>query len=87
MGNIHNRAYTFRGGPLDGQTRTKAKTGRWPMYLTEDGVTPVKPADGDRWRRNGVRPIYIHTERPDITAFPAIIHHTYVHSSAWGDTK
>jgi hypothetical protein len=82
MGNRHNRAFRFRGGPLDGQTMTRTKTGRWPMYLAEDGRTPIKPSDGDRWRRNGVRLIYIHTEQADISVFPAIINHTYVHSSS-----
>jgi hypothetical protein len=52
------------------------------MYLAEDGRTPIKPSDGDRWRRNGVRLIYIHTEQADISVFPAIINHTYVHSSS-----
>jgi hypothetical protein len=74
----HNRLIVFEGGPLDGQTKHKGNTGRWPTYLAEDGETVIKPSEGDRWRRNGSRPVYVNRESMDVNVFPVMIHHTYV---------
>lgn len=79
----HNRRVTFKGGPLDGQTKIRSITGRWPAYLAEDGETPVRAVEGDRIMRR-VKPgigCYRHTERPDLSTMPVTMHHTYVHSS------
>lgn len=82
----HNRTIVFRGGPLDGHSTHKGKTGRWPSYLAEDGVTVIKPSEGDRARRDGYRgnqprDMYVHEFQEDRNVHPVMIHHTYVHTS------
>jgi hypothetical protein len=82
----HNRTIVFRGGPLDGKSVHKGKTGRWPTYLAEDGETVIKPSEGDRARRptyRGRQPrdMYVHEYQEDRSVRPVMIHHTYVHTS------
>lgn len=81
---IHNLRMTFRGGPLDGQSRIKTEPGRWPSYLADDGESVVRTQEGDRWLRTGKRSCYVHTESPDVSTMPVTINHVYVHSSIHG---
>jgi len=81
----HNRLITFKGGPLDGQTKIKTSPGRWPAYLLEDGETLLPTATGDRimsrGRSSGFTGCYRDTQTPDLSTMPVTINHVYVHSS------
>lgn len=85
------RIIAFIGGPRDGQQSTTDRTGRWPTYVTNDGVS-IRNETGHSLlhntitgRRSGRNGFYLiepaggeHAERLGITRARGRV---YIHSS------